>query len=355
MQPSAKPGRDPNLDILRSVAVLAVFLTHTLQVTAGRKAGEHFAYGVETFSLGHAGVLLFFVHTSLVLMQSLERTGTKLIGWPLIRNFYIRRAFRIYPLSVCLVLLSIVFSIPPNALNVTYRWFGVDWMSSNILLIQNLTSFRPVSSPLWSLPYEVQMCLALPIIFLLLRAPGGSAGLPLIYVTGSLLSLFCPLFRYFPCFLAGVVAYKLVGAWQPRFPALLWCPAVIIAVVLYVEAPFSDASWLKDVLICMGVGLLIPLFRGNGGVTAAIASQIAKYSYGIYLCHTPLLWLLYRRLIIPGWQRAIWLVIGTGFVSVMCYLAIEGPLIGIGKRVANMALVQPADYHRIAPAQGNTD
>jgi peptidoglycan/LPS O-acetylase OafA/YrhL len=343
MRPAAKPVQYPNLDILRSIAVLAVFLSHTLQVTAGLRLGDHFAYGVETFSLGHIGVLLFFVHTSLVLMQSLERTGTKLTGWPLIRYFYVRRAFRIYPLSVCLVLLSIVFSIPPDALNVTYRWFGVAWVSTNILLIQNLTSFSPVASPMWSLPYEVQMCLVLPLIFLFLRAPGHGSGLPLICVTGALLSLFYPLFRYFPCFLCGVVAYSLIGSWRPRFPAWLWCPAITVAVVLYVEAPFSDANWIKDVLICVAVGLSIPLFRGNGGATAAMAAPIAKYSYGIYLCHTPLLWLLYRKLTIPGWQRGIWLVLATGLVSVACYRMIESPLIRIGARVANRVLFEPEE------------
>lgn len=335
MRPAAKPGQDPNLDILRSVAVLSVFLTHTLQVTAGLRLGEHFAYGVETFSLGHIGVLLFFVHTSLVLMQSLERAGAKLAGWPLIRHFYIRRAFRIYPLSVCLVLLSIVFAIPPDALNVTYRWFGVAWMSTNILLIQNLTNFSPVASPMWSLPYEVQMCLVLPLIFLFLRAPGNSSGLPLICVVGVLLSLFYPLFRYFPCFLSGVMAYTLIGSWQPRFPAWLWCPAIAFAVALYVAAPFSDANWVKDVLVCIAVGLSIPLFRGNSGAIAAVAARIAKYSYGIYLCHTPLLWLLYRKLTIPAWQRGIWLVFATGLVSVACYRAIEAPLIRLGTRVAS--------------------
>src|SRR5580704_7033323 len=96
-------SHDSNLNILRSIAVLAVFVSHALQVMARCRLGEGRAYGVDTFALGRVGVLLFFVHTSLVLMQSLERT--KLGGWPLMRHFYIRRAFRIYPLSVCLVLL----------------------------------------------------------------------------------------------------------------------------------------------------------------------------------------------------------------------------------------------------------
>jgi peptidoglycan/LPS O-acetylase OafA/YrhL len=328
-------GQNSNLDILRSVAVLAVFVTHAVQVIAGCRYGEHLAYGVETYSLGRIGVLIFFVHTSLVLMQSLERAATNLLGWSLIRYFYIRRAFRIYPLSFCLIFVSIVFSIPPNALGVPYIWHGARWASSNILLIQNITGVSPVSGPLWSLPYEAQMYLILPLLLLALRTPRGSNGLSLIYVIGTLLSLFYPLFQYLPCFLAGVISYQLLGTVRPRVRAWLWSPAVVGIVVLYVFIPNANVGALKDVLICLIVGALIPLFQQNSGAITTVASHIAKYSYGIYLCHTPLLWLLYRKLTIPDWQRPIWLVIATGIVSWACYHAIEHPLIQIGTRLAN--------------------
>jgi peptidoglycan/LPS O-acetylase OafA/YrhL len=341
MRRTAKPGdlsvtdHDPNLNILRAVAVLAVFLAHSLQVISGGKRGDHFAYGVETPSLGHAGVLLFFVHTSLVLMRSLERTGSNLTGWPLIRQFYIRRVFRIYPLSVCLILLCISFAIPPNALNVTYHWDGMLSLSANLLLMQNMTSFPSISTPLWSLPYEVQMYLALPIIFFLLKSPAGGMGLPFIYVAGAVSGSYYPLLQYVPCFLAGVVAYKLASVVQPSFAGWLWLPAITGAVVLYVEIPFPD------LFFCMLAGLAIPLFRASRGAIPTVASYIAKYSYGIYLCHTPILWLIYRKLTIPAWQRPIWLVLATASVSASCYFAIEQPLIRIGGRVANGVFVKP--------------
>jgi peptidoglycan/LPS O-acetylase OafA/YrhL len=342
MRTMAATGHSSNLDILRSVAVLTVFLTHFLQITAGCKVGDHFAYGVETYSLGHVGVLIFFVHTSLVLMQSLERTGAGLTDWPLIRYFYIRRAFRIYPLSVCLVVLSITFSIPQNALGTPYTWYGAKWVLRNLLLIQNLADNNVVSGPMWSLPYEVQMYLALPILFLVLRATRGFARLICIYLIGSALSLFHPVLRYLPCFLAGVIAYRLLGRVQPRFRAWLWCPAVIGAVVLYVRlVPYSETSWLADDLSCLIIGGLIPLFRKNAGPITAVAAHVAKYSYGIYLCHMPIIWLLYRKLAIPDWQRPMWLVIATGLVAIACYHAIEQPLIEIGSRLANRVSTKP--------------
>ena len=342
MRAMAKAGQDSNLDILRSIAVMAVFVTHALQVSTGAKVGDHFVFGVETYSLGRIGVLIFFVHTSLVLMQSLERTGRNLSGWPLIRYFYLRRAFRIYPLSICLVLLSITFSIPQNALGVPYKWHGINWLLDNLLLIQNISDNRVVSAPMWSLPYEVQMYLILPILFLMLSGLRSSARLIPVYIIGGLLSLRHPVFRYLPCFLAGVIAYKLLGIVRPRLSAWLWCPAVICVVVLYVRmGPFSETSWFKDDLICLTIGALIPLFQKTAGPITAIASHLAKYSYGIYLCHVPIMWLLYRELTIPDWQRLIWLVIATGLVSMACYHAIEHPLIQIGTRLANRASPTP--------------
>jgi peptidoglycan/LPS O-acetylase OafA/YrhL len=346
----AGAGHNSNLDILRSIAVLAVFVTHALQVIAGCKFGEYIAYGVETYSLGKIGVMIFFVHTSLVLMQSLSRAEINLSGWRMIRYFYIRRAFRIYPLSISLILVSIAFSIPPNAVGLPWRWYGVRWLLANILLIQNATGMDPafssVSSPLWSLPYEVQMYLVLPLLFLVLRAPGWGVRLISIYIIGAVLSLSYPIFLYVPCFLAGVIAYKLLGTVRSYFRAWLWCPAVLGTVALYVQTPHQ--SWLKDASICLGVAVLIPLFEENSGVIAYAAAQIAKYSYGIYLCHTPILWLLYRKMTIPDWQRPIWLVILTGAASVACYHVIEHPLIRFSAGLANKVHVKPGRLVAVA-------
>ena len=54
--------------------------------------------GIVVADVGIFGVLLFFVHTSLVLMYSMQRSG--LTGFALMKNFHVRRFFRIYPLSV---------------------------------------------------------------------------------------------------------------------------------------------------------------------------------------------------------------------------------------------------------------
>lgn len=57
-----------NLDLLRSMAVSFVLIDHTSWAL-----GHHTFGRFDTGNLGVFGVYLFFIHTSLVLMWSLER------------------------------------------------------------------------------------------------------------------------------------------------------------------------------------------------------------------------------------------------------------------------------------------
>ena len=104
-----------NLDLLRSVAVGLVFVGHMMGMMRIRGLGD----------VGHFGVLLFFVHTSLVLMLSMGRLG--LSGGRLYTAFMVRRIFRIYPLSVLTVLLVVAFVfLPPLGLGDLCGLAGLD-------------------------------------------------------------------------------------------------------------------------------------------------------------------------------------------------------------------------------------
>jgi peptidoglycan/LPS O-acetylase OafA/YrhL len=126
---------------------------------------------IPTSCLGLFGVLLFFVHTCLVLMYSMERSN--LTGWRLFTSLHIRRILRIYPLS----LLTVASAL---ALHLTSEVNGIHGLSvaplggkreiiANFLLIQNLAQVKSIVNVLWSLPYELQMYLLLPSLFLWVR------------------------------------------------------------------------------------------------------------------------------------------------------------------------------------------
>ena len=137
-----------NLDVLRAIAVMCVFSAHLFRFSRG----YHTQFQL---LMGQLGVLMFFVHTSLVLMFSLERS--RLDGLPLVFSFYVRRAFRIYPLSIFCVLLVyfIRYRPDPDLPFVHWTWTHTD-LFANLTLTQNLFQVRDFLSVLWTLPLEVQ-------------------------------------------------------------------------------------------------------------------------------------------------------------------------------------------------------
>jgi peptidoglycan/LPS O-acetylase OafA/YrhL len=96
-----------NLDLLRSFAVLLVVGFHLAKLFNWQPG----ALRVTDFGL--LGVMLFFVHTTLVLMFSLERLHAE-SGDSLFVPFMIRRCFRIYPLAILVVAFAYLFRIPSD-------------------------------------------------------------------------------------------------------------------------------------------------------------------------------------------------------------------------------------------------
>ena len=82
------------------------FITWELQTLARSKP-----HGWESW------VKIFFVHTCFVLMLSLERQWKNQAPTELFSSLMIRRIFRIYPLSLCVVSLIVALRLPLAELN----------------------------------------------------------------------------------------------------------------------------------------------------------------------------------------------------------------------------------------------
>jgi peptidoglycan/LPS O-acetylase OafA/YrhL len=96
-----------NLDFLRSFAVLLVVGFHLAKFFNWRFGN------LRVTDFGLLGVMLFFVHTTLVLMFSLERQSAGR-GASLFVPFMIRRCFRIYPLAILVVTFAYLLRIPSD-------------------------------------------------------------------------------------------------------------------------------------------------------------------------------------------------------------------------------------------------
>jgi peptidoglycan/LPS O-acetylase OafA/YrhL len=320
----------PNLDCLRAYAVCLVLFYHLLLALNPNARGIAF--------MGMFGVLIFFVHTSLVLMLSMDRMVEK--GHKLFLSFYIRRAFRIYPLSIFTVACSLLFG---------YRTLSRVDAVSNFALTMNLTMSEFAIDPLWSLPYEVQMYVFLPLVYLFVKKYPSPWATGAVLVASFFMALVQPsidvradLAQYVGCFLPGIIAYQLSFRFRRQWHPLLWPVVLLAGTVIFGAVRYFQLqpAFLYRWLACLLVGLAAPHFRqmADGPVRHA-AHLIAKYSYGIYLMHMFALHIAFVTL--SGHSAAIrW----AGFLAMMIvfpvgvFHLIEQPGIQVGKRVVSWAV-----------------
>jgi peptidoglycan/LPS O-acetylase OafA/YrhL len=351
MSDAPHSAKSANLDLLRAIAVVLVFVDHLLL-----KLRLDHVWKIDTSGLGHFGVLLFFVHTSLVLMYSLGRSG--LAGTRLFTNFYIRRIFRIYPLSILAVLATAGLHLSSAGGHglVSSPAPPIGQLLANLFLVQNLTYRESILGVLWSLPLEVQMYLLLPLIFVWIRHSGKTKAFWWIIATwlgwvvlsqlwlGSHSFGRLNLLRFVPNFLGGVVAFvfsTVVGV-KRRIGAFLWPVFIMLLVAVFMLFPSVPVGWL----LCLTLGLGIPLFAEiNLKWLNWISNRVANYSYGIYLSHSFCFWFALSVLAPHSmFLKVSALVLSAVGIPVLLYHAVEHPLIKIGATVAaKWPLGRPAE------------
>jgi len=327
-----------NLDLLRAVAVSYVFVFHLLLFAHGlpQLAVPGYKYWVH---LGHLGVLMFFVHTSFVLMRSLERLEQRSHGESLFLAFMIRRCFRLLPLSILTVMVIVVFRLPVGHLQ-----SGVFWpvpmrprdIIANLLLIQNVVGSESLEAPLWSLPFEVQMYLLLPAIYRWVCKDRPASAILALWAVTFIFGLMWqrhPVFEmpgYVPCFLAGVVSFKLASK-PGRWGTALWPLALLAATCLYLRSGSHWAAWCG----CLALGLSYPyLAEMPENWIRRLCKYIARYSYGIYLSHFPLIWFAFVKLSgLPLPWRIFIFVVATVCLPVLLFHFVEQPMIRVGAKV----------------------
>jgi peptidoglycan/LPS O-acetylase OafA/YrhL len=137
--------RIPSLDGLRAISITLVILSHLVK-------WKHIS-GEVLGSYGTIGVFVFFVLSGYlitnILLREYQRTSTISL-----RNFYLRRAFRIFPAAF--VFLAIVIIL---------YWKQMGWfhIAAAVFYFANMDAHRPwIFGHLWSLSIEEQFYLLWP-------------------------------------------------------------------------------------------------------------------------------------------------------------------------------------------------
>lgn len=338
-------SHESNLDFLRTIAVVCVVVRHVLNMFDVRPI-----WWLNLQALGIFGVLLFFVHTSLVLMISLDRWQRvgHVSSYRLWAAFLIRRFFRIYPLSVTAVLIT-YFILAPLADASAARagiasGCGAKDLWANLFLVQDLALRPSILAPLWSLPAEVQMYIILPVLFFLVKRIGVRAIVWVVWPVAVAVALLTwkldlrfTVARYAPCFVAGVGCFGLLRSHRPLgFRYLPLLVSILLLAYMTAYTRFGLQAGL-GILVTLAVGALIPLFATMQiGWLRRLSSTVAKYSFGVYLFHVPCIWIAFGKLRSLGTVcSSVCFVAMVAAASVLFYHLVEDVFIRIGKGIAN--------------------
>ena len=355
------------LDGLRGVAILGVFLFHSLGAAYGTNQlpwgpwfrrwdapASFFALLPATF--GWAGVAVFFVVSGFCIHLSHLRSSAG--DW---HGFYVRRFFRIYPpYFLAVIFFGIIF---PGTRLPVLSGHGRGQMGSHLLLCNNLSAEADlgINPSFWSVAVEAQLYLIYPLLLALVHRVGWRRAL---FVLGTLEMLM----RGY----AGIAA-TWTGHPAPRWfdgsPFFYWgswAAGAAIADAFAGKRPLPFASWPAGVFLVLAVGTffvraLAPVsFSCFAASTAILIARLLARpeavalrgpamahlralgvcSYSLYLFHQPLLSELARvvhGLGTFGQQPFVRFLVCLGSypvffaLSSLYYRRIELPSIAVGK------------------------
>jgi peptidoglycan/LPS O-acetylase OafA/YrhL len=361
----------PEVDSLRGIAIVLVFLYHADGVLLG---SPKLASPLTAFvRAGHTGVALFFVLSGLLLSLPFlaEAAGGRRQGR---REYYLRRALRILPAYYATLAVAILLTAkkPSDVM----EW-GPFVVFANTLAPQN--ALWPFSIGWWSIATEVQFYLILPLLPALIRSRRRllcALGLyALLYGTFLARVWHMPSVRWqldmrsnvfgrAPLFLWGILAAWLLHTHgrplRARLAATPWiarggADLALLAVLLglgfllrwQVRSGFWDvevaarhawhvlegALWASVVLLL----LLAPL-RTKRLFSNRVLGFLGTISYSLFLIHLPVVVLTVLRLrpeVIEGgatWDAEAYLTTAVLFVvcvamATLTYRAIERPFL----------------------------
>jgi peptidoglycan/LPS O-acetylase OafA/YrhL len=350
---AARGTRIERLDGVRTIAIALVIAIH---------------FGF--FSLGWAGVQLFFVLSGLLITSILRRARHDQSYW---RPFYIKRATRILPpMLIAMISAAALFSIPWRKIGLYYIFFAANFAEA---------FYRGESKTLgvmWSLAVEEQFYFLWPFAVRFLKRQQLIRLLIVIMAVEPILRAlatphfptFWPIFFLTPFQLDGLAAGCLLSLALESEPATewlrVWCARLLFTSLLvfsigsflpcfHREANSVQFNSLGYSLIVLIAALFISfiLLRPANPTSKVLSSSVMVFlgtiSYGLYLFHPLILDLSGRLLQTVGFyhQRTMapLTIAVTLAASWLSYRFYEQPMIRWGRHMAAEHR-KPQDQHK---------
>lgn len=294
-------NRLPNLDPLRFFLASLVLLFHLPQLSANQ--GLPYFDGLPIYHRGLEAVYMFFVLSGFLIIRLIYRA--KIRNAFSIKDFYIRRILRIFPLYYLVLGFGLFFyNVILPFLNIPFE-INYTWKEAlfyNIFFLPNV--FANVYEPggileiLWSIGIEEQFYLLIaPLLFFInvkwiLRILSTLLiGYFIIYWSDVFEALQQYLFVFFYLFTGGVIAIleeKKMLEFLKR-SAVFPLTVCIATLLFFVTDLFHfEPLWLHSLLTCLLFGLFIHSLAFNSRgveVNNKLLHHFGSISYGIYMFH----------------------------------------------------------------------
>jgi len=303
----------PELDVVRFLAFLLVFMLHALPGGPVPRTGALRALAPIFYALANAGAFglsLFFTLSAFLIFELLlrERKATSTV---VVKQFYVRRILRIWPLYYLGLTLGVVVALLPGGDRADIRtigWFALflgAWHSSFFGWLKN------PASPLWSISVEEQFYAFAPWV-----AKYFSCRLLYAFCAGLILSsntciyflcraqasdrrIWADSLVQFECFAAGILLCLVLRGRLPQIA--VWQRLLLLALSLagwiyaghslHVHFASGVASGTWPVIGAYALGAtgsvvtLVAFLGVNPALLPRWAVYLGRISYGLYVYH----------------------------------------------------------------------
>ncbi len=347
------------IDSLRALAIISVIIVHA------NEYGSSDLPGVVTkfVNNGARGVQLFYLASAFTLFLSFK---SRLLKEKLpIRNFFIRRFFRIAPMYY----LGVCYYLFQDGFGERY-WLGDEKYISVLNIISNITfthGFNPywINSLVpggWSIAVEMTFYLMLPFLFSKIKKLSHAFNFFILsQLTNYLLSIVLIqfplisdnqlwkdyLFLYFssqlPVFALGIILYFIVI--ENESIKTISAKSIFTAGLILISAVCKGDQLIIPGHIFIAIGFLFLgyalSFAKWSLITNPPMNYIGKISFSMYLVHFAVLYWLTRLGLIDYWAngllnyltRLLIVLAFTVFISSILYRLIEIPFQNLGKKI----------------------
>lgn len=364
-QPAPSRRHISALDGIRGLAILVVLVFHLSDGYIWQFKAQPSGLW-QVVRLGWSGVNMFFVLSGFLITGILldSRDSPQYF-----RNFYARRALRIFPLYFAfMTALTLALMVAPGV-RYTFGTASLLWTwlyATNISMALYGWMGPATLIPFWSLAVEEHFYLVWPLLIARLSTRVLLVGMPVLWaavVLGRTVAVLAGVstaavyaltpFRLDALVLGGFLALLLRAdpdVWSARVrrsaPWLAATAALLLALLVYHRGPSHEGAWMQSAGYTLFDGLFASLVVAvtfgpqppvlSRMLSGSVLRTLGKYSYGLYVIHSVVL----RVLLQSATGTALWKRLVPGSLPPLARFGVE-----VAVSLAVVAVLTYASWH----------